>query len=451
MNGSQFTRRSVLAAAGAGAGLALLGRANGAEGSALRSRREISDLEKSFPADLDLLRRAVAEMSKSSAGKSAWERNAEFHAGHCGTPDPALEIHWTVKFLPWHRAFLWMTERNLQHAIGSDKLALPYWHWPVGSAVPKSFRTGALNHPRARTTLEPVDYQFARAMATAKQYVGELDTSGPRPVAVKLGFGGYAGSFFGSALETTPHGTVHNKIGNDMGDLQWSPRDPIFYGHHGNLDRLWEVWRGPDGSPQRTSEPWSDTSFKDAAFEFFDLKTSSTKIVRLSEIAEIAALGYRYAPPGEGPDGGTPAGVSAGAGGAGLVAPSPASLGYPVASGDAALSTGPLGTGSGAAGSTQAILTVQGIAIPAGRGATVAVYLTETGKPFSLERASFAGIVGLVRQPSEVTVSLALDVTDALRATKIAEGRVAVVLLPVNDRRAVPLRVEGYAIRIQPR
>jgi len=451
-------RRSVIASLGAGAGLSLLGTALGAETTTLRVRREIGDLEKSFPAELDLFRRAVAAMTSSAAGKSAWERNAEIHAAHCGV-GPGAEIHRTIRFLPWHRAFLWMTERNLQHAVGSEQVALPYWHWPVARGVPGSFRSGALSHPRANLHLGAADYQYAQAMDSTDRYVGELETVSGRTVVRQIGFGGYPGDFALSALEGTPHGSVHNRIGNDttagvqhdMGNIRWSPRDPIFFGHHGNLDRLWEIWRGAAGSKQRGTEPWTDSAFANASFSFFDLSTGLTRPVRLVETRDLAELGYRYAPPGEGPTGSPAAAVAGTRQSTAPVAPDPSELGAPLASGDAALSSGSLGASSGFPAATRAILTIRGISVPRDRGVTVAVYLTRRDVPFKASDAHFAGMTAVVSQPTASTVSVAMDVTAALRATRIDKGKVTVVLVPVGERSGRALAIEGYDIRVTPR
>ncbi|WP_075087720.1 tyrosinase family protein [Verrucomicrobium spinosum] len=42
-------------------------------------------------------------------------------------------------------------------------------------------------------------------------------------------------------LESQPHNNVHNNIGGFMQDLL-SPTDPVFFAHHSNIDRLWDVW-----------------------------------------------------------------------------------------------------------------------------------------------------------------------------------------------------------------
>jgi tyrosinase len=43
-------------------------------------------------------------------------------------------------------------------------------------------------------------------------------------------------------LETGPHDLVHNAVGGFMGNIMVSPMDPLFFLHHANLDRLWDVW-----------------------------------------------------------------------------------------------------------------------------------------------------------------------------------------------------------------
>jgi hypothetical protein len=42
-------------------------------------------------------------------------------------------------------------------------------------------------------------------------------------------------------LEALPHNQVHNSIGGWM-PTPASPRDPIFFMHHCNIDRIWAVW-----------------------------------------------------------------------------------------------------------------------------------------------------------------------------------------------------------------
>src|SRR5436305_4534028 len=43
-------------------------------------------------------------------------------------------------------------------------------------------------------------------------------------------------------LESTPHDSVHVSIGGFMGSFGTAARDPIFWLHHSNIDRLWDAW-----------------------------------------------------------------------------------------------------------------------------------------------------------------------------------------------------------------
>ena len=53
-------------------------------------------------------------------------------------------------------------------------------------------------------------------------------------------------------LEFNPHDGVHGSLGGDMAQVGPASRDPIFYLHHANVDRLWAVWnaRGNANSPE---------------------------------------------------------------------------------------------------------------------------------------------------------------------------------------------------------
>ncbi|MCO5555015.1 hypothetical protein L7F22_008554 [Adiantum nelumboides] len=61
-----------------------------------------------------------------------------------------------------------------------------------------------------------------------------------------------------------------------MGTFSTAVRDPIFYAHHSNVDRLWDVWRLrlPSGSRQDHSDP----NFLDTEFLFYDENANPVKI-----------------------------------------------------------------------------------------------------------------------------------------------------------------------------
>jgi tyrosinase len=90
---------------------------------------------------------------------------------------------------------------------------------------------------------------------------------------------GGTGSFF-STLEGLPHNQIHNYIGGvgpwnpgPYGNMTnfLSPVDPVFFLHHGNIDRLWDVWtrtQMKQGEPYLPSgSDW--TTYKNEPFLFF--------------------------------------------------------------------------------------------------------------------------------------------------------------------------------------
>ena len=65
-----------------------------------------------------------------------------------------------------------------------------------------------------------------------------------------------------------------------MNNSQTSPTDPMFWLHHAEIDRLWEVWRQANGAvrPRLVGadlimDPWAES---------------------YDELLDIAALGYSY-------------------------------------------------------------------------------------------------------------------------------------------------------------
>jgi tyrosinase len=118
-------------------------------------------------------------------------------------------------------------------------------------------------------------------------------------------------------LENQPHNLVHNCVGgayNGVGGFMqafMSPTDPIFYLHHTNIDRLWDVWtrkqmaRGrpilPDGAPTaagQTPPPGSDYArWAAEPFLFFvDEKGNPTQQNMAGAYANIGDFDYDYSP-----------------------------------------------------------------------------------------------------------------------------------------------------------
>lgn len=118
-------------------------------------------------------------------------------------------------------------------------------------------------------------------------------------------------------LENEPHNKVHNDIGGvtfvSDGNGSWtqsgdsggfmqgffSPIDPVFYLHHANIDRLWDVWTrkqqagGGEVVPQgKPGSRWSEEPF---LFFVNELGRPVTKVAA-GDYASIGDFAYDYAP-----------------------------------------------------------------------------------------------------------------------------------------------------------
>src|SRR5262245_55033649 len=109
-------------------------------------------------------------------------------------------------------------------------------------------------------------------------------------------------------LEGQPHNNVHGAMGGEAGlafmvDFL-SPVDPIFFLHHANLDRLWDVWTRRQTALRRPSLPEGAdlTTWSDEQFLFFSNEQGkpATK-TKAGEYASMDAFYYDYSP-GSGED-----------------------------------------------------------------------------------------------------------------------------------------------------
>ena len=118
-------------------------------------------------------------------------------------------------------------------------------------------------------------------------------------------------------LENQPHNLVHNCVGgayNGAGGFMqafMSPTDPIFYLHHANMDRLWDVWTRkqlakkypilPDGYPAAPGQAPKDGSdyvkwAKEPFLFFVDAKGNPIQKSTAGAYADIGDFDYDYSP-----------------------------------------------------------------------------------------------------------------------------------------------------------
>ena len=293
MGNRMLTRRGFMAA-GASRPLAVLGPAGplAAQGAA-GARRSVATMAANDP-DLVAYRRAVAAMKALPLSDPRnWTRFSLVHRDFCP--------HGNWYFLPWHRAYLVSFERVCRELSGKADFALPYWDWTANRRVPQAFTAGTpqsnpLNNPRPGANTALPDDMVGRAVITRILNSPDFEAFGSTRPRGQDSTGSQWQRRMGSKteLEFNPHDGVHTTVGGDMGVVARAARDPIFYLHHANLDRLWSAWngRGNGNSPEAN---WRNFTFEGN----FINPDGSPWNVAVGDLQSTPALGYRY----EGEDG----------------------------------------------------------------------------------------------------------------------------------------------------
>lgn len=188
--------------------------------------------------------------------------------------------HNTTFFLSWHRMYLYFFERIVRKMSGDSSFALPYWAYsPTGKRdLPAMFRSPA------STTNWLYD-------ATRNATVNAGTPLTPSVVDSGLALSQVSFWDFTNVLNGTPHGAVHIATGGNMTAFATAGQDPIFWLHHCNIDRLWQVWLESGGG---RVDPTTDTSWMTTPFKFYD-ESGATVTLTGAQVVDIACqLHYQY-------------------------------------------------------------------------------------------------------------------------------------------------------------
>jgi polyphenol oxidase len=246
-------------------------------------RQPISALTSS---QLAQLRTAFAKLrALPSTDNRSWVIQADIHALYCQACNHDLiqSVHGSWNFFPWHRAFLYYFERILGSLVGNPNyFRLPYWDWENHRSLPSAYLLPA------NSTNSLYDANRYSVIANG----GALPTNDGTAARITLlngitdfkTFGGTATA--GGACESNPHDPIHDDVGlhaspwHDMGHLGFAGRDPIFYSHHGNIDKIWSRWNARSAT---TTTPAyrnpTDPAFLSERWNFFD---ESQRVVSIS-------------------------------------------------------------------------------------------------------------------------------------------------------------------------
>ena len=199
----------------------------------------------------------------NSADPNSWNYWVNVHKDYCP--------HRVPYFLAWHRGFLYRIESQMRKIARNNSLAVPYWDYYQDPIMPIEFTD----------TTSPL--YIANRKSTDVTNALSLDPFSDSIVNFQRGLV----DAFEPSLETLPHNPVHNLIGGAMGAVTISPKDPIFWSHHANVDRLWAAWVAAGNGrtmPPKTDSYWSGS---------FNYGAAVSKMSRYWTIS-TTGLGYEY-------------------------------------------------------------------------------------------------------------------------------------------------------------
>lgn len=189
-------------------------------------------------------------------------------------------------FLPWHRIFVMAFEQIVRTVTSQPAFALPYWNYsapgPDQGVLPPEFRKkgdpvfSSLYVEERKPSVNNGD-SIQKGHAADWLAVSSLKQCGYSPNGAIPGFC--------MDLDQTLHGNVHVGVGGskNMGAVPWAARDPIFWLHHSNIDRLWASWNAAGRKNPTLSQK----------FVFADKDGKRTEM-DVADVLDLAKLGYTY-------------------------------------------------------------------------------------------------------------------------------------------------------------
>lgn len=285
-----------------------VGNASPPAGPSLHTRPSIALLDPGGPQIAALRRGVQVMMNRCPDDPTSWLYQANIHATQDGAARPGWDQcqHGSFFFFSWHRMYLYYFERILRAASGDPNLALPYWNYsdPAQRALPLAFRQPNNSTSNPLFVAERADgINEGTALLDDSAVSFDLafnDTEFSSPPGSALSFGGQtvtAPQHFlqpHGQLEQRPHDIVHVLVGGPNGwmfDPQLAARDPIFYLHHANVDRLWKRWLDQGGGRQ---DPVADSEWMNTSFVFFDENGRQVQMSGSEIIDTVSQLNYRY-------------------------------------------------------------------------------------------------------------------------------------------------------------
>ncbi|CAN0920478.1 Polyphenol oxidase latent form, chloroplastic [Linum grandiflorum] len=250
---------------------------------------------------------------------------AKIHCAYCNgsyvqanDTNKGLQVHYSWTFLPFHRMYLHFYERILGKLIGDPSFALPFWNWdhadgmdiapmfvdrqspiydvrrnqihmPPNKPLDLSWDRVTENKPTPQIVEENYNLIYKRMVSSAKrrvEFFGSKYRGGDKPFERKDNTAGAS-----ELLHNMAHIWVGTSVGlgEDMGNFYSAGMDPLFYVHHCNVDRLWNVWK----TIGRYQFDFDDYDYLNTSFLFYDENEDLVKI-KVKDVLDNTAMRFDY-------------------------------------------------------------------------------------------------------------------------------------------------------------
>src|SRR3569832_2153887 len=252
---------------------------------------------------VETYRDGVDIMQKKPAGDTfSWSNLAHIHGINEDNFNHCPHGNWYL--LPWHRAYVVTYEKAIRKLTGNINWAMPYWDWTAHPKMPDVFLSATLpnNQPNALFVSGANARTWPSGTPMPDNIVGQdvydqilqetpfeiFGSSRPDGQNNTQQHKNTDSSGIQGTLEGTPHNLVHNNIGGWMPSAL-SPMDPIFFMHHSNIDRIWDVWNH-QGNANSNDPLWTGMTFQN---NFFNPDGTSWS-PKVSDLQVPENLGYTY-------------------------------------------------------------------------------------------------------------------------------------------------------------
>ncbi|CAO2823814.1 unnamed protein product [Amaranthus hypochondriacus] len=236
-------------------------------------------------------------------------QQANVHCAYCnesysqvGFPNLKLQVHDSWLFFPFHRWYLYFFERILGKLINDPTFAIPFWNWDTAAGMRMPAMYTDPNSPLYDLNFDGDDNNDPsdqRIISNNLTLIYRQMVTNARTTSLFLGEPYKAGDRFTSgrgSIENAPHGPVHVWTGDpnsenleDMGNFYSAARDPLFYAHHANVDRMWVLWK----NLSKRNRDFTDPDWLNASFIFYDENAQAVR-VKVKDCLDPTRLGFTY-------------------------------------------------------------------------------------------------------------------------------------------------------------